>query len=272
MAHRRKPATRKSRRRSRPSSGGPWSDDALGRTFVPEFDLFRGDIPVKTAQNALCVRVGFLDALFNDSRVRALWDGWVDQLVRAPSRLNTNNVLPFVTKELGIRWPGCVSEILDVFHRMVLTKSATVTLDYEVAVHAPPIAVWFTTLHGESITEARNRWAEVNAGVLAELAAAEEGASGGQTAKNEGEHLRIWGRWYYEVHVARSPKTVTALARENRVAAGHDVDFSPRATRETTDNKAHDCRKDIREGLAEAKKMLDLAEHVLSPPGKTGSR
>lgn len=101
MTHRttRKPARAGRRRTAKEQEkpGAPlemFTEGSLERASVPEFDLFRHDVGLKTAQRALAVRAGFLEALFADPRVVALcrpssstltaWPGLDRRWSRAP--------------------------------------------------------------------------------------------------------------------------------------------------------------------------------------------
>jgi hypothetical protein len=247
-------------------------EDSGERVFAPEFDLFRSDVNLKTARNALAVRHGFIEALIADPRVAALLAAWVERLIADPGNFTTDDVIPLVNQELGLqRWRWCFSAICDVFNEMVRTKSATVRIDEEVVIHAPPLAVWFVTEFGETLDEARERWNEINAGVIAEFAEAEKAADGGQVAKSE-DLLKTWGRWYYEAKVLRPPRTITSLAAENHDKRKHPGRFVVGATRGDTNGEAHDCRKGINDGIDRAEELLSLGGFDMLPPGKTRRR
>lgn len=199
-----------------------------------------------------------MEALLGDPRVVRCLTGWVEQLAADPDALNTDDVLPLV-EELGLRWPWCVVGLLEVFHRMVLLKITDpreALPPVEAAVMAPAMVLTFRTEVGEATDVARERLTEIYAQSIAALDSAEAAAAGGHMPRRDA-HLRMRGRWFYEARVAVPQKSITALAAANHGESEHFGRFED-----------CDCRKQVRDGIREAERLLNLGEYVLRPPGK----
>ncbi|HUF93614.1 MAG TPA: hypothetical protein VMR23_14655 [Candidatus Limnocylindria bacterium] len=256
----------KPRRKPRPSARPqPLTTDDFDpqtlerRRVVAELDLFRPDVRMEEAHRSLLVRGGFMEALLGDPRVIRQFTTWCERAFKPKGKVDVDDALEFVRDELGVSWPWCVEGIVTAWVRMaragriVSTEGATAVVEFpdadadlgeEAAVLAPPLVVWFTTHDGEATDEALERWKDVDAAVRGELTRAEAAHAGGPRGKQPDDH-RARGRWFYQARVARPPRSINAIARENSVA---------RAT--------------VRNGVNGAHRLLDLGKYSLDLAGK----
>jgi hypothetical protein len=250
-------------RRGRRTEAVVFRPDSVVRAFVAEADALGAGIDLNTGRRAIAVRAGFMEALIVDPRVLVRFREWLEQLATAPDTLNTDTVLPLVLEELGLRWPWCAMDILDTLHRMITLKiddPVKALPPMTAGVLAPPMAAFFEIEEGggETVDEACARWEELDRTVRAELSAAKEAAAGGRTPKGE-QHLRLWGRWFYEARVKRPAEPVVKIAARHHLDAGHSGRF-----------ENHDCRKQVRHAIEESERLLNLGEYFLRPPEGVG--
>lgn len=236
------------------------------RAYMPEAD----ELPAANtgeAQRILEVRAGFMEALVHDPRVIALFQGWVDQArqysARAaggavPPELVFDDIVPLVEVELGLRWPWVAIELLHTFHRMIELQigdpAGALPPAGAVGVLAPQFKFDFAVEDGESTAEVRARLALLVSEVLALLRKVEAEADAGpphKAPRKNTSYLRTYGRWFYEMHVRRSPGKITSLAAEYHATQGHHGRFED-----------HDCRKQVREGLRQAERLLALNSYI----------
>lgn len=257
-------AVRRTTARRRATGAGPYTPGELGRAYVAELDDFRPGVTIEDAQRAVAVRCGFVEAMLGDPRVIQLLTKWVGRLASNPTRFTTDDALPFVREQLGLRWPWCVDDILRAFHALVTGRQARgdgpIELEFELdaAVRAPALMFVFMTEEGEDVSTARARLTEKYQAALAELAKAEQAATGGRSARKT-DHLQRWGRWFYEARVAAPQRSLAAIAAENHRAVGHPSRFDD-----------CDCRKAVREGIRTAERLLSLSAYAL--PGYGGGK
>jgi hypothetical protein len=248
-------------RQGRRTEPGVFQPDSAERAFVPEADALGARVDLNTGRRAIAVRAGFMEALIADPRVVLRFHGWVEQLATAPDTLNTDDVLPLVLEELGLRWPWCAMDILDTLHRMITLKIDDPVKAFPpmaAGVLAPPMVTVFEIQEGEAVDAVRARWQQLSAAVLGELDAAEEAVASGRIPKGE-QHLRLWGRWFYEARVKRPAEPVIKIAARHHVDAGHPGRF-----------ENHDCRKQVRRAIDESERLLNLGEYFLRRPEETG--
>ena len=229
---------------------------------MAEADALGAGIDLNTGRRAIAVRAGFMEALIADPRVIRQLDGWLEQLATAADTLNTDTVLPLVLEELGLRWPWCAMDILDTMHRMITLKiddPVKALPPMTAGVLASPMVTVFEIQEGEVVDAARARWLQLSAAVLAELDAAEEAVVGGRTPKGE-QHLRLWGRWFYEARVKRPADPVSRIAARHHVDAGHPGRFEDH------------CRKQVRQAIDEAQRLLNLGQYFLRRPERVGGK
>jgi hypothetical protein len=239
-------------------------------------DAFTPGATTAEAARALAVRAGFMEALVRDPRVIRLLTSWVNQLVRWDEGVKANgqarrlvlkpkgSLLRLVLEELELSWAWLPVEIMHVFHRMVQLKepdpAAALARPTSVGVAAPPLSVTFATGDGETTEQAWARLQALCADVRAEFDRATKELARGWAPK-DGARLRTWGRWYYEARVAHPPKTIMALAIDNHRRARHPGLFGD-----------HDCRKQVRDGIKQAGRLLGLGAYTLRPPGEIRRR
>lgn len=223
-------------------------EDSVDREFFPVADLFQPHVGLTQARAAVTVQQEVLAALLADPRVLALFGRWHEQLASAPQRLNTDGVLSLVRDELGLPWPWCAAGLLEAFHRTILgVEALPQEEETEVAVHAPPLAAWFPpAADGESLDEAEARWDALNAEMKARFAEARNPAPApGLFRARPPEQFRLYARWFYAHHVAQPRSSINALAK----AARRD-------------------RKSVRQGIRNAKLLLDLGAYRFRPLGE----
>jgi len=235
------------------------------RAYMPEAD----ELPAAStaeAQRILEVRAGFMEALVHDPRVVALFQGWVDQAQQSaraaagavPPELVFDDIMPLVEVELGLRWPWVAIELLHTFHRMIELQIADPARALPpagaVGVLAPQFKFDFAVEDGESTAEVRAKLALLVSEVLALLRKVEAEADAGpphKAPRKDTGYLRTRGRWFYEMRVRRPPAKITPLAAEYHATQGHPGRFVD-----------HDCRKQIRDGLREAERLLALNSYI----------
>jgi hypothetical protein len=247
-----------------------WSEDRDERAFVPEADIFVASLA--DGKRAVEVRAGFMEALIQDPRSVRHFLAWLDACERHAAELKAGkkrqapmlDVETLVRDELGLPWGWLTTALLDVFHRMVLSKTVEaeqVLPAEEARVLAPPLCLWFSVEVGESNNDARKRLTDLYEGAIAEFDAADRALSGGiatrQSARRRRSgtddadtgHLRDYGRWFYKARVANPVKSIRAVAFESKCD-----------------------RSTVRDGIAEAERLLSIGAYALPPGGKARGR
>jgi hypothetical protein len=245
------------RKRPRRSGEHPFSfTNPEQRAFIPVADLLLPDVSLNEGQRVFLVREGFMEALVHDPRVLRFFESWI---AAARAGAPFDDPTSFVADELGLRWPWCTVGLMETFHRMVLLvkdfdPAKALPPPGEAVVLAPPIKLTFRTKDGESVQSARFRLLSLVVDALVLFDETEKPVDGADRApRKDTEYLRTWGRWFYEARVRKPPTTIMAIATEHHAASRHPGKFED-----------HDCRKQVREGIAEAEHLLSRGAYVIS--------
>jgi hypothetical protein len=194
---------------------------------------------------------GLRGALREDPRVLERVAGWrsgVTATFPSVGEAEIEQACLFVRDELGLPWPWVAYDLLLSY----APGAESLSLWPRQIVIPPPVTVHSEQVPGETIAEARDRIIIACGEALARLDAVERRLLGrgrrGKAPKNDGEHLRDWGRWFYEVRV-RKHRSVSAVARSLLAHRNHVG----------ADLLDCGCRNAVRDGVEEARRLLSLA-------------
>lgn len=230
-----------------------------------EFDLFGPGVSQAEAQRALLVRAGFMAALLTDARVLRRLSHWLIRVREYAEREVAGTAPPgldvigeegvrFVRDELGLRWPWVWGDLIETMHGMgnlgISDPVKAAPPPGTAAILSPPFMIEVKDGDGVSTDEAMAELLRVMH-VVQDAEAAVKAERRSQSPRGGGEHLRTWGKWFYEARVRRPVKSVRALAAQYHQDAGH---HGP--------PKDHDDRKHVGEAIEEAQRLLSLGAYT----------
>jgi hypothetical protein len=225
------------------------------------------------ATRLLAVRDGFLAALVDDPRVHAALVlstaatlEWYERRWAGPRpvdsvfgrRLLDELAVPTPWREwigegLVLTFGAMVKLIIEnPEEALVIVANPKVALPRKALAVLPPPTTWlFTVREGETVDAARARVRTMARQIDATLRALNPPPRRRRRDPKRTPPYQTWGRWVYATRVRRPPATVTALARAHHealgVAGGHPGTF-----------ETHDCRKQVRDGVREAERLLGV--------------
>jgi hypothetical protein len=163
----------------------------------------------------------------------------------------------FVRDELGLRWPWVWGDLIETMHRMgnleITDPAEAVPPPGTAEILSPPFKIEVKDGDGVSTDEAMAELVRV-VRLIQDAEAAVKSARRQQPPKGGGEHLRTYGKWFYEARVRRPVRSVRALAAEYHEAEGHHQDLRI--------DKKHDDRKHVGDSIVEAERLLSLGAYT----------
>jgi hypothetical protein len=221
-------------------------------------------------------------ALVVEPRVIALYEGWCARLLppiqavvrthaagrptrplvvglRTQWRANAREALRLVRDDLGLAWPWCAMELISTFANMlhihdVSPVAARIALEHVVL--APPLIVPRSAPPpDETLEEMLLRLAAPLVAALEYINAKRDDPMGWAVADEE--KYRRWGRWFYETLVKQPKESVSALAAKHCAVEHANTNLSA----------DHDCRKRVRYGITEARRVLDVMSTIFPRRG-----